>query len=213
VHVSVSVCVPCCIWSLAALGSRRPGPPGSLTFELRCGPAPSNVARCRGANKQADLWRFVCWFNHSSCQWFGYIVTTSIIYLVMRSWCQWLWYIVISLQDLKRHGCVCFHPSCCFFSNCLRFLTTLWDQEFQDDIRCALEEQRHDLHYTLRIPEANMEHPMPHAIVSRTGWLWIYNYMLDSLHLYVTWCYLLPHNRWNGMGSRFYQNVSQLALW
>jgi hypothetical protein len=57
-----------------------------------------------------------------------------------------------------------------FASTCLRFLTTPWDQEFQDDIRCALEEQRHDLH-TLRIPEANMEHPMPHAIVSRTGWL------------------------------------------
>jgi hypothetical protein len=107
--MSVCLCVPCCIWSLAALGSCRPGPPGSLTFELRCGPAPSNVARCRGANKQADLWRFVCWFNHSTCQWFGYIVTTSIIYMVMRSWCQWLWYIVISLQDLKRHGCVCFH--------------------------------------------------------------------------------------------------------
>lgn len=31
----------------------------------------------------------------------------------------------------------------------LRFLTTLWDQEFQDDIRCALEEQRHGLHQKL----------------------------------------------------------------
>ena len=87
-HVSVSVCA----MSLAALGSRRPGPPGSFTFELRCGPAPSNVARCAGGERtceQADFRDDLCVDSTiqpvNDLDTLQQLDTISILYMVMRS--------------------------------------------------------------------------------------------------------------------------------